>query len=106
MKLEILSPEKTIYRGEVEQVNLPGQMGPFMVLTHHAPIISTLVEGDVTYLPKGKQSESDKIAVPIMSGFVEVREDIVSVCVEVRSEIVEKVEESEESKAKEELESL
>lgn len=91
MRLEILSPEKTIYRGEIEQVNLPGQQGPFMVLHLHAPIISTLTAGNVVYLPKGKSAESDKVSVPIISGFVEVKEDVISVCVEVTPKIVEEV---------------
>lgn len=77
MMLEILSPEQTLFRGEVERVTLPGAMGQFEVLPHHAALISSLVKGRVSYLPKGKTEES----VPVESGFVEVKQDVVSVCI-------------------------
>ena len=47
MKVTIVSPEKTLYEGEVEGVKLPGTLGRFEVLKGHAPIISTLVAGTV-----------------------------------------------------------
>ena len=42
MTLEILSPERTLFSGEVESVTLPGTLGEFTVLRHHAPLISSL----------------------------------------------------------------
>ena len=50
MTLEILSPEKTLFRGEAERVTLPGASGEFTVLRNHAPIISALVRGNVKYV--------------------------------------------------------
>ncbi len=47
MKLEILTPDKTIYEGDVTSVTVPGTMGSFEVLKDHAPIISTLEDGKV-----------------------------------------------------------
>jgi len=47
MTLEILTPDKTIYEGEATGVNLPGTLGFFEILNHHAPIISTLEDGKV-----------------------------------------------------------
>ncbi len=47
MKLEILTPDKTVYEGEVTSVTVPGTMGAFEVLKDHAPIISTLEHGKV-----------------------------------------------------------
>lgn len=79
MILEILSPEKVVFRGQVERVSLPGQSGGFTVLPRHAPLISVLVRGEIKYLPEGAEKE---ITVAIESGFVEVKQDVVSVCVE------------------------
>lgn len=45
MKLEILTPDKKVFEGEVAAVNLPGTMGGFEVLNQHAPLISTLEDG-------------------------------------------------------------
>lgn len=107
MILEILSPEKTLFKGNVEQVTLPGQKGRFMVLKDHAPIISTLVAGTVVYLPEGESKTSGEQTVSVISGFVEVKNNVISVCVEVAPEIVkEKLvqEEEEEIAAQEEAE--
>ncbi len=48
MTLEILTPDKKIYEGEATSVTLPGSLGFFEILNHHAPIISTLEDGKVT----------------------------------------------------------
>ena len=45
MTLEILTPDKKVFEGEVAAVNLPGTMGGFEVLNNHAPLISTLEDG-------------------------------------------------------------
>jgi len=45
MFLEIITPEKKIFEGEVKQVGLPGSKGAFAILKDHAPIISTLSKG-------------------------------------------------------------
>ena len=61
MTLEILSPERTLYSGEVERVTLPGALGEFTVLRRHAPIISALVKGEVKYLLKDGKEEKRRI---------------------------------------------
>jgi len=48
MTLEILTPDKKIYEGGATSVTLPGTLGFFEILNHHAPIISTLEDGKVT----------------------------------------------------------
>ena len=45
MKLEVLTPEKTLFKGEVESVTLPGVDGSFQLLNNHAPIVSALGKG-------------------------------------------------------------
>lgn len=47
MKLEIITPESKIFEGEVDAVRLPGKEGLFQILNGHAPLISTLKEGEL-----------------------------------------------------------
>lgn len=47
MNLEIITPDKKVYSGEVTSVSVPGKMGRFEMLRNHAPIISTLLNGKV-----------------------------------------------------------
>lgn len=47
MYLEIVSPEATLFSGEVTSVAVPGVMGEFQMLKDHAPIVSLLKEGFV-----------------------------------------------------------
>ncbi len=78
LKLRIVSPERVVFNGEVENVTVPGTLGSFEILTDHAPIISSLEEGRVEYTTQeGRQQ------MQIKSGFVEVKKNEVSVCVEM-----------------------
>ena len=47
MILEIVSPEATLFQGEVASVTLPGVIGSFQILNNHAPIVSILKHGVV-----------------------------------------------------------
>jgi F-type H+-transporting ATPase subunit epsilon len=47
MILEIVSPEATLFKGEVESVSVPGVEGAFQMLNNHAPIVSALKFGTV-----------------------------------------------------------
>ena len=47
--LQILSPEKTLFKGNVTVVRFPGKKAPFVVLKNHAPIVSLLEEGVITF---------------------------------------------------------
>ena len=47
MFLEIVTPEASIFQGEVETVTVPGVVGEFQILNNHAPIVSLLQEGKV-----------------------------------------------------------
>lgn len=49
MLLEIITPEKSLFKGEVNSVSLPGSDGVFQVLNHHAPIISSLRSGELRF---------------------------------------------------------
>ena len=78
IKLHIVSPEKVLVEKEVSCVTLPGTVGAFEVLRNHAPIISSLEKGDIVYVSDGKTER-----LSIVSGFVEVCNNRVDVCVEV-----------------------
>ncbi len=67
MLLEILTPEKKVFEGEVSIVTFPGADGMFQVMDNHAPLISLLKEGVVEY--KGKEGT---INLGIKGGMVEV----------------------------------
>ena len=47
MHLEIITPDKKIYAGEVTSVSVPGAQGRFQILKDHAPVISSLISGKV-----------------------------------------------------------
>lgn len=81
MNLEILTPDKKVFEGEVTAVTVPGVLGSFQILKDHAPIISTLEDGEViiknnaettTFVIKGGVVEviSNKIIV-LAEGIVE-----------------------------------
>ena len=67
MYLEILTPEKKVFEGNVSIATFPGSDGSFQVMDNHAPLISLLKEGLVEY--KSKDSSS---SVHITGGVVEV----------------------------------
>jgi F-type H+-transporting ATPase subunit epsilon len=77
MTLEILTPDKKIFEGEVTSVTVPGTMGSFQILKDHAPIISTLEDGPV--IIKTKASEDTFI---IKGGVVEVLKNKIIVLAE------------------------
>lgn len=78
LKLRIVSPEKVVYDGEVESLKVPGTLGSFEILDNHAPIISSLSNGVVEY--KNKEGAH---TMNIEGGFVEVKKNEISLCVEV-----------------------
>jgi F-type H+-transporting ATPase subunit epsilon len=67
MYLEILTPEKKVFEGDVTIATFPGADGSFQIMDNHAPLISLLKEGTVEY----KSKEASKNVV-ITGGVVEV----------------------------------
>ncbi len=59
MLLEIITPDKKVYSGEVNSVSVPGAAGRFQMLNGHAPIISTLLNGKVKIKDKEGIKEFD-----------------------------------------------
>ena len=83
MVLEILTPERKIFSGDVYGVQLPGIDGMFEVLERHAPLVSALKKGKLKIL-KDKSATS---IYDIQSGFVEVLNNKATVLVEGAKEI-------------------
>lgn len=78
LQLKIISPEKMLFQGAVLSVILPGTDGEFGILPDHAPLIASLRKGDISYeIEKGSPE-----IVNIESGFVEVKKNVVTICVE------------------------
>lgn len=85
MYLEIISPEITLFQGEVSLVSVPGIKGSFQLLENHAPIVSTLKEGTVVIkgqidLPEEAKAffntvNSDELHYELRSGTVEMKDN-------------------------------
>ncbi|WP_418697359.1 ATP synthase F1 subunit epsilon [Bacteroides sp.] len=78
LQLNLVSPEKELFDGEVESVTLPGVIGLFTILPHHAPIVSSLQAGTLTYVTEGGEEHTQEIN----GGFIEMNGNSVSVCVD------------------------
>jgi F-type H+-transporting ATPase subunit epsilon len=69
MKIEIITPDKKVYEGDIKSVRVPGKKGSFQVLKDHAPIISTLESGLVIMVDlDGKET-----ILEISGGVIEVK---------------------------------
>ena len=68
LKFELVSPERLLSSGEVQQVVVPGTEGDFTVLVNHAPVLSTLKPGVVTVTDDGGSEER----IFVRGGFAEV----------------------------------
>lgn len=77
MNLEILTPDKKVFEGEVRSVTVPGTMGSFEILNNHAPIISTLDDGKLIVRVGAKED-----VYLIKGGVVEVLNNKVMVLAE------------------------
>lgn len=84
LKLEIVTPEKKVLDESVDNVTIPTANGEVGILTGHAPLISALKSGILSYSVGGK---TEKLV--ISSGFVEVGNDKVSVLADVAETGVE-----------------
>ena len=78
MDMTIATPEGIVFEGKVESAKFPGASGAFMVLPRHAALISALTSGKVVYTQEGEAKD-----LAIQGGFVEVKDNVISVCVEI-----------------------
>ncbi|HKY44188.1 MAG TPA: F0F1 ATP synthase subunit epsilon [Pyrinomonadaceae bacterium] len=78
IQLEVVTPERRVLAEPVDMVTVPGLGGELGILPGHTPLISQLQTGVLTYVQDGKS-----FSLHVSGGFVEVREDHVSVLAEV-----------------------
>ena len=77
MKLQVITPDKLAYEGDVTAVTVPGSAGSFQILKGHAAIVSTLEDGKV--IIRGNNGEE---VIIIKGGVVEVKDDNIIVLAE------------------------
>ena len=69
MKIEIITPDKKVFEGEIKSVRVPGKKGSFQVLKDHAPIVSTLDNGPVIMV----DMDGNESVYEINGGVIEVK---------------------------------
>ena len=78
MHLEIITPDRKVFTGEVVSAQFPGSAGSFQVLTNHAPLISTLGSGRIVL----RTAEQTEQVIAVDGGVVEVKNNQVIVLAE------------------------
>jgi F-type H+-transporting ATPase subunit epsilon len=71
MKLEIITPDRKVYEGDISSIRVPGKKGSFQVLKDHAPIISTLENGPVFIVDQ----QGNHVDFEINGGVIEVKQN-------------------------------
>ncbi|HKE32115.1 MAG TPA: F0F1 ATP synthase subunit epsilon [Candidatus Angelobacter sp.] len=93
LQLEIVTPERLVVKADAEEIQIPGMSGYLGVLPGHAPLITELAVGEISYRAEGKV---ERLAVAW--GFAEVLPDKVTIL----AEVAEKAEEIDVVRAREE----
>ncbi|MDD4150875.1 MAG: ATP synthase F1 subunit epsilon [Bacteroidales bacterium] len=78
MRVEIITPEKSLFAGETTMVRVPGTQGSFQILNNHAPIVSTLEKGIITV----RKPDNQELTFEINSGLVECKKNKIIILVE------------------------
>jgi len=84
LHFELVSPEKLVFSGEVQQVDLPGAEGDFGVLENHAPVVTTLRPGILTVHTAGGAQR-----IVVLGGFAEVSASGLTVLAEVAETVAD-----------------
>lgn len=82
MHLEIITPERKLYDGEIKLVQVPGTKGSFEILNNHAPIISTLESGKIKIQKPGGETEFFEIE----GGVIEANSNNIIILAEMPAE--------------------
>ena len=77
MQLELITPNKTLFNGEIHLIQVPGAKGSFEVLKNHVPIVSSLESGKIKVIT----SAGEEKFFTINDGFIEVKNNEISVIV-------------------------
>ena len=83
LHFSLVSPERELFAGEVDQVDAPGSEGDFGVLAGHAPFMTTLKEGRVHVINDGSQRVFD-----VRGGFADVTPQGLTILAEKADEVI------------------
>ena len=83
LHFSLVSPERELFSGEVDQVDAPGSEGDFGVLAGHAPFMTTLKEGRVKLFNDG-----DTLVFEVRGGFADVTPDGFTILAEFAAEVI------------------
>ena len=78
MKVDVITPDKTIFSGDLELVRLPGIDGSFEILNYHAPLVSILGKGEMKLVDHKKKEQ----LIEINGGVIEVNNNVIRILVE------------------------
>src|SRR6516164_2953218 len=81
-RFELVSPERLLFSGDVEQVDVPGAEGDFGVLAEHAPIVTTLRPGILTVHAAGVEQK-----MVVLGGFAEFSENTLTVLADIAAAV-------------------
>ncbi len=79
MELTIITPKGIRCQLQVDKASFPGSRGAFTILANHAPLVSTLNKGNISYCLKGKEEDQE---IAISEGVVEVRQNKIRIFTE------------------------
>jgi F-type H+-transporting ATPase subunit epsilon len=83
LRFSLVSPERELFAGEVDQVDAPGSEGDFGVLVGHAPFMTTLKEGRVKVF-----NDSETLVFEVRGGFADVTPDGLTILAEHAAEVI------------------
>jgi F-type H+-transporting ATPase subunit epsilon len=100
IKFKIVTPERTVFEDEIDQVTLPTQEGEITVLANHIPLISVLQAGELVAKKGGEE-----IAMAVSGGMVEVRSNEITILADT-AERAEEIDLARAEEAKQKAEKL
>lgn len=100
IQFKIVTPERTVYESEIDQVTLPTQEGEITVLPEHIPLISVLAPGELVARKNGEE-----IAMAVSGGMIEVRKNEITILADT-AERAEEIDVKRAEEARERAEKL
>lgn len=79
MQLEIVTPDKQVYKGDITSASFPGTDGSFGILHRHAPMVAVLKKGSIKVL---EVNSKDELFFEVDGGVLEVKHDKIIVLAE------------------------
>lgn len=96
LNIQITTPERIVYKAEVEQISLPTTTGEITILPHHLPLVSVLSQGEIRVIEAGKE-----LFFACSGGFVEIKPDNSVIILADNAERAEEIDEARAEQARE-----